>query len=96
MVFLRCALPKTQNKFKLKVAYLRFDLLLLNLYLCQSKDLITPQELSCHSIGIYLATILKGVKTEWVQIWANSIGFAIYAIKSKQTYQTSKTIIMMW
>ena len=36
--------------------------------------------------------ILKGVKTEWVQVLANSIHFATYAVKSKQTYQTSKTI----
>ena len=24
---------------------------------------------------------LKGAKTEWVQVWANSISFAIYALK---------------
>ena len=24
---------------------------------------------------------LKGVKTEWVQVWANSIHFAIHAVK---------------
>ena len=35
---------------------------------------------------------VKGVKTEWVQVWANSIHFTSYAMKSKQTYQTSKTI----
>ena len=35
---------------------------------------------------------IKGVKTKWVQVWANLIRFAIYAVKSKQTYQTSKTI----
>ena len=39
---------------------------------------------------------VKGVKTEWVQVWANSIHFAIYAVKSKQTYQTSKTITVTW
>ena len=39
---------------------------------------------------------LKGVKTEWMQVWENSIHFAIYAMKSKQTYQTSKTIRMTW
>ena len=39
---------------------------------------------------------LKGVKTEGVQVWANLIRFAIYAVKSKQTYQTSKTIAMTW
>ena len=41
-------------------------------------------------------TALKGVKTEWVQVLANSIRFAIYVVKSKQTYQTSKTITMTW
>ena len=44
-----------------------------------------------HSCG-WLA--LKGVKTEWMQLWANWIHFAIYAVKSKQTYQTSKTTTM--
>ena len=39
---------------------------------------------------------LKGVKTKWVQVWTNLISFAGYAVKSKQTYQTSKTITMMW
>ena len=42
------------------------------------------------SIGQWCA--LNGVKTEWVHVWANSVRFAIYAVKSKQTYQTSKTI----
>ena len=37
---------------------------------------------------------LKGVKTEWVQVGANSIRFAIYAMKSNQTYQTFKIITM--
>ena len=40
---------------------------------------------------------LKWVKTEWVQVWANSIHFVIYAVNSKETYQTSKIIMtMMW
>ena len=28
--------------------------------------------------------IVKGVKTEWVQVWANSNRFAIYAVKLKK------------
>ena len=39
---------------------------------------------------------LKRVKKKWAQVWANSIRFATYAVKSKQTYQTSKTIAMTW
>ena len=41
-------------------------------------------------------TRLKGVKTELVQVWANSIRFTISAVKSKQTYQPSKTITTTW
>ena len=44
--------------------------------------------------SIASAAIAKGVKTEWVQVWANLICFAIYAVKSKQTYQTSRTVTM--
>ena len=40
--------------------------------------------------------LLKGVKTEWVKVWENLICFAIYAMESKQTYQTFKTITMTW
>jgi len=58
------------------------------LHRARSKGTIT-------SIGMYLCT-LKGLKTEWVQVWANSICFAIYGAKSKQTYETSETITMTW
>ena len=30
---------------------------------------------------------LKGVKTEWVQVWTNSIHFVTHAVKSRQVYQ---------
>ena len=46
--------------------------------------------------GRKLTCFVKGVKTEWVQVWANSIYFAIDAVKSKQTYQTSKIITTTW
>ena len=54
----------------------------------------TWQPIFCHFFQFIPYVEAKGVKIEWVQVWTNSIRFAIYAVKSKQTYQTSKTITM--
>ena len=66
-----------------------------NRFKCSSKKLRLPLPYFYPSGGAQQLS-LKGVKTEWVQVWSNSIRFAIYTVKSKQTYQTFKTITMMW
>ena len=61
---------------------------------CSFENAVSENATCCRSQ--FSSYILKEVKTEWVQVWANSIRFAIYAVKSKQTYQTSNTITMTW
>ena len=42
---------------------------------------------------------LKGAKTEWVQVWAYLIRFAIYAVKSNQSsanYGLRKAAMFDW
>ena len=38
---------------------------------------------------------IKGVKTKWVQVWANLIRFAIYAVKSNQTTKLLEGICLL-
>ena len=61
----------------------------LNWFLCVFVDTV-PVKTYLHIWDAFLfegskVCNLKGVKTEWVQVWSNLIRFAIYAVKSKQT-----------
>ena len=67
-------------------------------FLCHWNGSRTSSHLKVFWLGLLTSAecSVKGVKTEWEQVWANVIRFAIYAMKSKQTYQSSKTMTMAW